>query len=173
MGDGRAQQGQARRGPRRDRRAGRYAADRGRCRRSRVLEGDGGADEVRDHHGWSVLALRQRAAVRVRRRRRRLFRSLRRADLDAADVEQHEAEARKSGARIVFSCGSTRCRSSSVFSMPRRKQGRPLARRRAGQGPRARDDGHGVRRYGCEHAGDHRGDDEGSGRSACCAIPSC
>ena len=88
MGDGRAQQGQARLRPRRDRRAGRHAADRGRRQRSRFAEGDGRSDQVRDQHGRPVSALWQRTACGLRGLGHRLFRSLRRAALDAADDRQ-------------------------------------------------------------------------------------
>ena len=47
-----------------------------------------GADEVGDHHGRPVSALWQRTARGLRGLGHRLFRSLRRAGLDAADDRQ-------------------------------------------------------------------------------------
>src|SRR4030081_2259125 len=75
MGNGRAQQGQARLGARRDRRAGRHGADRRRRRRARLASGT----DYFDPCGEPVW-MRQM-------------------------IDAHEATAKSSGARIVFSCG--------------------------------------------------------------------
>src|SRR4030081_923038 len=75
MGNGRAQQGQARLGARRDRRAGRHGADRRRRRRARLASGT----DYFDPCGEPVW-MRQM-------------------------IDAHEATAQASGARIVFSCG--------------------------------------------------------------------
>ena len=130
MGDGRAQPGQARLGARCDRRAGRYAADRGRCQRSRLAEGDGRADQVGDHDGRSVSALWQRTGRGLRGIGHRLFRSLRRAGLDAADDRRASRRRRKRAARGSCSpAASIRCRSSSARSSCRRRPSACSARR--------------------------------------------
>ena len=133
MGDGRAQPRQARLGARRDRRAGRYATDRGRCRRSRLAEGDGRPDQIRHHDRRPVSALRQRTGCGLRGLRHRLFRSLRRAGLDAADDRRARGRRARPAARAsCFPAASIRCRSNSARSLcrrrPRRVFGAPASR---------------------------------------------
>lgn len=85
MGDGGAQQRQARVCSRRDRRTRGHAAHR--CGRSRscVVTRDGRSGEAGRHHRRSVPALRVRSACRLRRIWHRLHGCLRRADLAEAD----------------------------------------------------------------------------------------
>ena len=56
--------------------------------RSGVAEGDGRSDKIRDQHGRPVSVLRQRTACGLRGLGHRLFRSLRRAAVDAGDDRQ-------------------------------------------------------------------------------------
>ena len=108
---------QARLRARCDRRAGRYAADRGRCRRSRFAEGDGRADQIGDNDGRSVSALRLRTGRGLRGLGHRLFRSLRRAGLDAADDRRARGDREIAAARAsCFPAASIRCRSNSACS---------------------------------------------------------
>ena len=97
---------QARLGARRDRRAGRHAADRGRRRRSRVAEGDGRPDQIGDHDG----------RARISSTATNWSRPASASGTDYFDlcgeplwmrqmIDAHEAAAKASGARIVFSCG--------------------------------------------------------------------
>ena len=90
-------------------------------------------------------------------------------------IEAHEAAAKKSGARIVFSCGFD----SLPFELgvfcaqeeAKKAFGAPAARVKG----RVRDmTRHAFRRHGREHEGDVRGGGEGSqsGRH-CCRIPLC
>ena len=97
--------GQARFGARRDRRAGRHAPDRRRCRRSRVAEGDGRPDQ-------SVIA----TVGPYQLYGSELVAACAATGTDYVDlcgepvwmrqmIDAHEATAKSSGARIVFSCG--------------------------------------------------------------------
>ena len=130
MGDGRPQPRQAEVGARRDRRARRHAADRGRCERSGVAEGDGRPDQIGDHDRRPVPALWQRSARGLRRFGHRLFRSLRRADLDAADDRQARGrgESERRAHRVLLRLRLA-CRSSSARSSCRRRPSACSARR--------------------------------------------
>ena len=164
MGDGRAQQGQARVRPRCDRRAGGHAADRRRRRRSGFAEGDGRADEIGDHHGRPVSALMATNCWRPAWPHGTDY-----FDLCGEPVwmrqmiDKHEAAAKASGARIVFSCGFD----SVPFELGAfyRAGGSQAGVRRAGcprQGPRARHERHAFRRHRGERQGDLRGGGQGS-----------
>ena len=77
-------------------------------------------------------------------------------------IEQHEAAAKKSGARIVFSCGYDSLPFElGVFCAQEEAKkvfGAPVGAR---QGPRPQNERHVFRRHRGEHARHRRGDDEG------------
>jgi len=77
-------------------------------------------------------------------------------------IEQHEAAAKHSGSRIVFSCGydSLPFELGVFCAQEEAKKGVRCAGG-ARQGPPSENVGHAVRRHGGEHARHRGGDDEG------------
>ncbi len=169
MGDGGAQPGQACRRARRHRRPGRHAADRRRCRRSRVAAGDGRADPVGADDRRSVPALWQRTGGGLRGLGHRLSRSLRRAGLDATDDRCPSGDGAivRGADRVFLRLRFASVRTRGIFCSGNGKAGAWRARQPR-QGSRPQHEGNVLGRNGREHQGDVCGGSEGSqsGRAA-------
>lgn len=93
-------------GPRGTRRRGvGLAAGRGRRHRSRLLLTAGGRDPDRAHHRRPLRQVRVAAGAGVRRGGYRLRRSHWRSAVSSQSIDRFDDTARRTGARIVHSCG--------------------------------------------------------------------
>ena len=160
MGDGRAQHGQARSGPRRNRLPRHDPAGGRRRRRSRQPRSDVPPDQGRPQHRRPLPALRRQAGCRLRQNGHRLRRSVRRTGMDArADRSPPRSRQDERRTDHLFE----RLRFDPLRSWradaPARSGRPPRLARAAGQGPRSRDAGHLLGR----HRGEPDRDDEGGG----------